>query len=80
MIPSTSDLKFYGKILFGVAAAVFFLSRVVPGIGMRVGLRPNPLPFMPSIPLLNPVMRSAAQPDNADGGLTAVNSAKAALA
>lgn len=55
MIPSKSDLMFYGKIVLGVAAAAFVLSRVVPGVGMRVGLRPQPLSFMPHIPILNPV-------------------------
>lgn len=76
---STSDLKFYGKVLFAVAAAGFVLSRVVPGIGMRVGFRPNPLSFLPSVPVLNPVTRSA-QPVSGSDGMESANSIKAALA
>lgn len=75
-MPSKSDLMFYGKVLLAVAGAAFVLSRVVPGIGMRVGLRPDPLSFIPSIPILNPSMRrvnaqASAQPVSARDELLA---------
>lgn len=77
---SMSDFKFYGKVLFAVAAAGFVLSRVVPGIGMRVGLRPNPLPFIPSIPVLNPVMRSTAPAGSVDPATAARDGMLAGMA
>lgn len=55
-----ADLKKYGTAALVVLGTLFVATRVFPGIGMRVGLRPDPLPFMPAIPILNPVMRSSA--------------------
>lgn len=79
-MPTKNDIMFYGKILLGVGVAAFVLSRVVPGIGMRVGLRPDPLPFMPNIPILNPVMQRRQAPASAARSVSAADELNAATA